>query len=47
VKRPKLKIFIGSVRIIATGRRKIFKIPNTAAAIKADEISATLIPSIR
>jgi hypothetical protein len=47
VKRPKLKMFTGRVKSKATGLKKTFRIPRTAAARSADIIPSTLIPLIR
>jgi hypothetical protein len=41
VKSPKVRIFIGSVRIIKTGFRKAFIIPKTKATTKAAVKPAT------
>jgi hypothetical protein len=46
VKRPRLRILIGSVKIIKIGRKKAFKMPRIAAANKAVKKPFTCIPSI-
>ena len=46
VNRPRVKILMGSVRIINMGRKKAFKIPRMAAAKKALKKSFTCIPSM-
>jgi hypothetical protein len=45
VNRPRLKMLIGSVKIIKIGRKKAFKIPRIAAANKAVKKPFTWIPS--
>ena len=47
VKRPRVIILIGRVRMNRIGRNKAFSIPRTAAAQKALKNPLTLIPSIR
>ena len=45
VKRPRVIMFMGRVRIISSGRKKAFSIPRMAAAKKALKKPVTLIPS--
>jgi hypothetical protein len=47
VNRPRLRIFIGSVRMRAMGRKKAFNMPRIAAADKAEKKPLTCIPSSR
>jgi len=46
VKRPRLRILMGSVKIIKIGRKKAFKMPRMAAANSAVKKPFTCIPSI-
>jgi len=47
VKRPRVIMLIGRVRISSTGRKKALRKPRMAAVTRAVKNPLTLIPSIR